>query len=234
MDVWAGFIIGLVGSVHCIGMCGPIVLALPSGNGTQLRMFISRILYNLGRVVTYSFLGAVFGLFGSRILLIGLQQNMSIFIGVVILLSVLLPHKIKAKFAQFKIYKEISGLVKSGFSKLLGKGSHTSFFTFGIINGFLPCGFVYVGIAGAVSTGSVLEGTIFMALFGLGTLPIMLATAIAGRQINATVKKRINRLIPALAAILAILFILRGLNLGIPYISPKLNSPVVDKEVICH
>lgn len=234
MDIWTGFVIGFLGSFHCVGMCGPIVIALPTGNNSQLQIMISRILYNLGRVVTYTFFGLVFGLLGERLSFIGLQQTASITLGASIVVFVLIPKSVKAKAAQTSLYKFFADSVKSAFYRLTKSGSSQSMFLFGIINGFLPCGFVYVAIAGAVTTGGILSGAAYMALFGLGTTPIMLATAMLGKFINVEIKRRINKLIPALALVLGIIFILRGLNLGIPYLSPKLITETPQKEIICH
>ena len=232
MEIWTGFVIGLFGSVHCIGMCGPIVLALPSTSGSHLAVLFTRILYNVGRVITYAFLGAVFGLFGSRLDLIGLQQYVSIIIGVIILLTVFTPAAYRNYLTGTRTYQSFNSLIKSAFTKLMSRNSNSSFLLFGIVNGFLPCGFVYVAIGGALSTDSIISGMLFMALFGLGTLPIMLAASILGRHINASLRSKINRIMPVLAVILAVIFILRGLNLGIPFISPKLSSMQMHSEVI--
>ena len=234
MEIWTGFVIGFLGSFHCIGMCGPIALALPVFQESYFKLLIGRILYNFGRIVTYAFFGAMFGLFGSSLALVGLQQNVSIAIGVIMLIAVLFPRKYKNKIADFYIYRETSRFIKNSFLKLSQKKSNRSLFIIGVINGFLPCGFVYVAVAGAVSTGSVLGGSAFMALFGLGTLPIMLAASLAGKYVNMGLRKKINKLIPVFAVILAVIFILRGLNLGIPYLSPKLQHAPVQEEVICH
>jgi sulfite exporter TauE/SafE len=234
MEIWTGFIIGLVGSVHCIGMCGPIVLALPSTSNSHWVVLFTRIMYNFGRVITYAFLGAVFGLFGSRLVLIGLQQNVSIIIGVIILITVLTPSRYKNYLIQTRIYQTFNSQIKSMFAKLMSRKANSSFLLFGIVNGFLPCGFVYVAIGGAVATEGVLSGTLFMALFGLGTMPIMLAASILGKHVNTSLRNKINKIMPVLAIILAIIFILRGLNLGIPYLSPKLSSMQTNTEVICH
>ncbi|MCK5087912.1 MAG: sulfite exporter TauE/SafE family protein, partial [Melioribacteraceae bacterium] len=86
MEIWAGFVIGFLGSFHCVGMCGPIALALPIGNVSNFQLVIGRILYNLGRVVTYAFFGAMFGLFGKGIAIAGLQSYVSILLGASILL----------------------------------------------------------------------------------------------------------------------------------------------------
>ncbi len=231
MEVWTGFIVGFVGSLHCVGMCGPIALALPVFGESKLSVLAGRLLYNLGRIVTYSILGALFGLFGSRIVLFGLQQDVSIAIGVLILLYVLIPRKIKTRVSELKFYSAIVNFLKVNFSKLISKRTNKSLFTIGLLNGLLPCGFVYVGIAGAVSTSGWIEGALYMALFGLGTTPIMLATALLGKVINFNIRAKINKLIPAFAAIFAVLFILRGLNLGIPFLSPKFEYPTTKTEI---
>lgn len=238
MEVWTGVIVGFVGSLHCVGMCGPIALALPVFGESKLSVLAGRLLYNLGRIVTYSILGALFGLFGSRLILFGLQQDVSIAIGVLILLYVLVPRKIKTRVSEFKFYSAIVYFLKSNFAKLISKKTNKSLFTIGLLNGLLPCGFVYVGIAGAVSTSGWIEGALYMALFGLGTTPIMLATALLGKVINFNMRAKINKLIPTFAAIFALLFILRGLNLGIPFLSPKFEYPTNKTETqevdCCH
>lgn len=225
MEVWTGFVVGLFGSLHCVGMCGPIALALPIFGESQFKIMFGRVLYNLGRIVTYSVLGALFGLFGSRLILFGLQQNLSIAIGSLILLYILIPRKLKTRVSELYFYRKIVLFLKTHYSNLLSRRTNRSLFTIGLLNGLLPCGFVYVGIAGAVSTVDWMSGAAYMALFGLGTFPIMFATAVLGKVINFNLKRRITKLIPVFAVVLAILFILRGLNLGIPYVSPKFSYP---------
>lgn len=234
MEVWTGFLVGLFGSVHCVGMCGPIVLALPVVGENQFKIMTGRVLYNLGRVVTYSMMGAVIGLFGNRLMLFGVQQNLSIILGAAILLYVLTPRKIKTKISNLKFYISLVTFIKSNFVRLTSKRNNSSLFTIGLLNGLLPCGFVYVGIAGSLSTGDILSGTAYMALFGLGTFPVMLATAALGKVINFNIRRRISKLIPVFAVVLAILFILRGMNLGIPFVSPKFSKTAVHQNEMCH
>lgn len=234
MELWTAFTIGLVGSIHCVGMCGPIVLALPSNEVSRTSVFLSRILYNLGRIVTYSFFGLVFGLLGDRIILHGLQQDVSLFLGIFVLLSVIIPIAFKSKLANNFIYKKIVETISKAFSILSKQKTLKAFFFIGIVNGFLPCGFVYIGLAGAITTGSALTGAAYMALFGLGTFPIMFVTSVLGRYISFNVRHKLNKLIPVFAVLLAIVFILRGLNLGIPYLSPKFINEGPKQEVKCH
>ncbi len=231
MEVLSGFLVGLLGSFHCIGMCGPIVLALPKSKP----MVLSRVLYNIGRVITYSLLGLAFGLLGSRLNMIGLQQIVSVALGILIIVSVITPVTYRMKLTQtLRLYKAI-GLLKSLFGKMLKEHSLSSMLIIGILNGFLPCGFVYIGVTGAIAIGSPLESMLFMSMFGLGTIPVMLGTSLIGGAINLNLRQRLSRLVPALSIALAVIFILRGLNLGIPYLSPKLvNKTSQTQDVICH
>ncbi len=233
MEVWTGFIIGFFGSFHCVGMCGPIALALPTGKGSNFQLIVSRLLYNLGRTFTYTLFGALFGFFGKGLTFAGAQRYVSIILGASILIYYLMPNKYKGRLAYTKPYQILSGFVRKSFLKLTKSGSPATLFLFGIINGFLPCGFVYVALAGAITTGNFLSGAAFMALFGLGTTPIMFVTSVAGKFLSVNLKRRMNKLIPVFAVILAILFILRGLNLNIHYISPKITNDALVQPQYC-
>ena len=224
MDIWTGFIIGLFGSFHCVGMCGPITLALPGGYNQRWSWVFGRVLYNLGRIITYSLLGIIFGVIGQSIALAGYQQSLSVAMGIVILLGVFLPSKYATKIFPFAPFQRLMLAIRRFWGRLFSNNSHPSLLVIGILNGFLPCGFVYVGLAGAMSTGGILSSAAYMALFGLGTFPIMLATALAGNWIGIEVRRFIQKLVPVGAVLLAVLFILRGLSLGIPYISPKMSG----------
>ncbi len=225
MEIWTGFIIGFFGSLHCIGMCGPIVLALPSSASSSRSFINGRVLYNLGRVFTYAVLGLIFGLVGRRIYMFGFQQVVSISLGVIIILWLVLPASVKNKVRSFTGFNRFTVKLKNLFMPLFKKRSGASLFLIGVLNGFLPCGFVYMGIAGAVavSTASPLNGMLFMVFFGFGTVPAMLGTSIAGNFINFNFKRKFAKLVPVFAVLLAVIFLLRGMNLGIPYISPKMD-----------
>ena len=233
--LWSAFLIGLFGSFHCIGMCGPIALALPTQQNNRISLVSGRILYNIGRALTYAVVGLVFGFIGQSLSLAGLQQSVSIVAGVFILLMVLLPSKISQKFYLLKPAYGFTNFLKRKFGMLLKKKTVAAIFFIGLLNGFLPCGLVYIAVAGALASGGFLEGAMYMFVFGIGTLPIMLAVSMAGNFISLNVRKRINKAIPAFMIILAFLFILRGMNLGIPYVSPKIQqSEINDESVICH
>lgn len=214
MALWTALAIGFFGSFHCVGMCGPIALALPGLKGSGLSFITGRVLYNFGRIVTYTLLGALFGIIGKSIIVAGLQKGLSIFFGMAIIASVLL------RSSYFNTLKKKSGFtylfesLKKQIQKQFKKRGFSTLFTIGILNGLLPCGFVYIGLAGSVTTGSLWEGALFMSLFGLGTFPAMMLMAMAPGLISVNLRKRINRLIPGLAVLLGIFLIYRGVVMG--------------------
>ncbi len=220
MFYYTALFIGLVGSLHCIGMCGPIAIALPLGHNSWWHKTLGGLLYNVGRIITYTLLGAMFGLLGKGIEMAGLQRWASIVIGLLMILSVFFPMLFKSKAKLERFLFGYAGRMISKFRKLFTINSLPSLFLIGLLNGLLPCGLVYVAIAGAINTNSILNGVLFMAIFGLGTLPVMLAIPLIGNLIGANIRKRYRHVLSTIVVIIGILFILRGLSLGIPYISP--------------
>lgn len=217
--------LGFLGSFHCIGMCGPIALALPVHRYSLLKKSVGIFLYNLGRIVTYSFLGLVFGLLGQSFFIGGLQQILSISIGVLLLLSVIL-NKTKP-FNSHKVLGTIYSFINSvkfQLGNLFNKKGLHVLFLIGLLNGLLPCGLVYIGIAGAMATGHYLKGMEFMFYFGIGTIPIMYAVAFVGQFITLKYRTVIRQTMPYVVSLMAILLIIRGLNLGIPYLSPQFEK----------
>lgn len=229
----AAFTIGLLGSFHCIGMCGPIALALPLAKESTFKRIAGGFIYNLGRVVTYSLLGVVFGMLGKGFVIAGYQQVLSIALGVLVLLALFIPQLSKHVSPVSTFMFPIVAKVKYWLSKLFSKTSYSSLFSIGLLNALLPCGLVYVGIAGAIATGSPVNGAMFMAMFGLGTLPAMLSVSFAAKYISLGVRNKIRRVVPVFVATMALLLILRGLNLGIPYISPELSKTDCTKHHCC-
>lgn len=224
MELYSALVLGLIGSLHCAGMCGPIAIALPLSKDSWVSRIAGGLSYNIGRTLTYVLLGAIFGLVGMGLALGGLQQATSILAGSVMVLSVLIPAigNLNNKFN--RIIDPLATSLKRAFSRLFSKKSMSSLFLLGILNGFLPCGLVYMALAGALVMSHILEGALYMLLFGLGTIPMLLAISLAGNMISQKFRRSLSRIIPYLIALLGILFILRGLNLGIPYVSPKLDQ----------
>jgi uncharacterized protein len=225
----AAISLGLLGSMHCIGMCGPLALALPIHQKQTAAKVYSLLAYNIGRALTYSLFGVVFGLIGQGFAVFGMQQIISITIGSLILISILLPRLFSFESAFF--YSKLNYL-KSLIAKYFKRSGISSFFIVGLLNGLLPCGLVYMAIAGAIATGNVLNGALFMAFFGLGTIPAMFSLMWFGDLISIKGRMIIRKAFPYMISVIGIMMILRGLNLGIPYLSPKMEK---DKtEVSCH
>jgi sulfite exporter TauE/SafE len=136
-------------------------------------------------------------------------------------------------FQKVPIFRKFQSLLIRQFNKILLNPSSFSMLLVGILNGLLPCGVVYIALTGALATGSALTGMGYMALFGLGTLPLMLTISLAGNMVSLSFRKTLGKLTPYVMIFFATLLILRGLNLGIPYISPKLSNDItVTKK--CH
>lgn len=237
MGFWTAFLIGFIGSFHCVGMCGPIALSLPYQDVTKWRTAANTLVYNLGRIVSYSFIGLLFGFLGKGIALAGLQQWLSIGLGVLMLLAAFSVFNFEKQLIKIPILDVFFRKIRFGLGQLLKRKNKKTqtLFTLGILNGFLPCGLVYLAVVGAIGTGSILGGSLYMTLFGLGTIPLMLSVSLLGNLINLNVRKRIQKAIPIMLFAFAILFILRGLNLDIPYISPKIVQDSSDFIApICH
>lgn len=223
--LWSAIIFGLLGSFHCVGMCGPIAFMLPVDRSNTSRKLIQIFTYHFGRLVAYSMIGLVFGVVGKGLYIFGLQQQLSITMGILMIAVVLIPTKIFNKYNFSKpIYKIISK-VKSSLGQALKKKTPDTFLTIGFLNGFLPCGLVYMAVFASLAMGSAFKSSLYMVLFGIGTIPLMTTAIYLGKFLNATVKQRIQKAIPIFVIIIGLLFILRGMGLGIPYLSP---APVVE------
>jgi sulfite exporter TauE/SafE len=219
----AAFAMGLLGSFHCVGMCGPLALSLPLSSGSLWAKFSGGLLYNAGRVVTYSFFGLVFGVIGKSVALFGVQQLVSVILGVLIIVFVILPKRV-AFFDNNNLIMEYLKRLRSALGSLFATKNYSSLFSIGLLNGLLPCGLVYMAAAAAVATGNVLNSIFFMAFFGLGTLPMMWSIAFFGNYVGVGLRQKIRKAYPYMMTLMACLLILRGMGLGIPYVSPKVDS----------
>jgi uncharacterized protein len=220
LDCWTAFLLGLVGSLHCAGMCGPLALALPATGDTTPGYVLGRVAYNAGRIVTYCLLGIVFGLAGWTFLLAGLQRWVSIALGVALLFGLFASRK-------FALWRPVTSLVdqlRSRMSVLLRRRSFAALAVLGLLNGLLPCGLVYVACAGAAATGGILAGASYMGAFGAGTVPMMLAISLSGNLVPPSLRLKLVKTIPVCVFLLATLLILRGMSLGIPYLSPDMSA----------
>jgi sulfite exporter TauE/SafE len=218
MFLITAFILGLAGSLHCAGMCGPLALAITAANPG--RFLIGRVVYNSGRILTYCAMGVVFGLLGKSFFVAGVQRWASIGLGAALFVGLFASRKLAFS-------RPVTSLVewlKSNMSILLRQRSLTSLLVLGLLNGLLPCGLVYVACAGAAGTGGVISGLAYMAIFGAATVPMLVAISFSGRLVPLSLRLKLRKAIPVSVFLLAAILVLRGMSLGIPYLSPDLAA----------
>lgn len=222
--LYSAFILGLAGNLHCLGMCGPIALAIPIKRTGNARRFLSVMAYNTGRVCTYGAMGLLFGFLGKGFSILGLQQKLSIVAGMLMITMVFFPLLFKKlQGANTGAFQWVSG-VKGALQRRFQNPSLSSLSLLGALNALLPCGLVYTAIAGAVVSGSALGGMAFMMVFGLGTLPVMFGLPYFKNLIQKRFLLKAKQVVPIAMFLMGSLFILRGADLGIPYVSPKAEA----------
>lgn len=230
----SALLMGAVGSLHCVGMCGPLALALPLGSRSNGGKIMGGALYNIGRITTYALLGLVLGLAGQTFLSGNAQQILSIVLGAGILLYLLLPVRFKATSAVASAANKPFIKLRGVLASLFQSRAYTSQYLIGVLNGLLPCGLIYMAVTTSFLTGSAIKGSLFMACFGLGTFPAMLAVVFFGQYMNQQVRFRLRKAVPFFLFVMGALLILRGMNLGIPFVSPMLPDVAKAAAVSCH
>jgi uncharacterized protein len=205
--------LGFLGSFHCAGMCGPLALMLPKNSGSRAKVLTGKLIYNSGRVFTYIIIGLFFGMLGLAIAMRGFQKELSTLTGVIIAVTVVLSAGRKERIAAYTEPSRYIGIIRKYLKKLFSVKSYFSLFLIGSLNGLLPCGFVYLAVAGAASTGSIAGGMLYMSLFGLGTFPIMMMLTLAANYAGLRFRKVFTRLSPVIAIALALFLIYRGTDM---------------------
>jgi sulfite exporter TauE/SafE len=222
------FFIGLFGSLHCVGMCGPLAFAIPVSKSNWWLIVSDKVLYNAGRVISYSLLGFLIGFIGRQLWINGLQQGISLFSGLLIIMAGI------SRIFKIRAYKsKLLSTTLSPVNRLLAYAltHRAGHLVIGLLNGFLPCGFVYLALVGAINTNSTFAAAQYMFWFGVGTFPLMLLATIGSSFFGLPVRRRINKAMPYLMVCLGVWFILRGLALNIPYLSPAKPETGI---TICH
>ncbi|MFI0426386.1 MAG: sulfite exporter TauE/SafE family protein [Flavobacterium sp.] len=232
--LYSAFIFGLISSFHCVGMCGPIAMMLPVDRNNEAKKVTQIITYHIGKLTAYGTLGLIFGLLGRSFYLAGMQQQLSIIVGILMILVALIPEKVFAKYNFSKPVYRLITKVKSSLGQQFKNKSYKSLFTIGLLNGFLPCGMVYVAIFGAIAMQSVSLGVLYMILFGIGTIPMLTAVIYVSNLLSFSFRGTLQKIIPVVAVVIGMLFIIRGLGLDIPYLSPSNMSLFVQSEANCH
>ena len=213
--------LGFASGFHCIGMCGPIALSMGLTKKQATNYYLQNLTYQFGRIATYAFLGGILGIVGQGFQMVGFQQYLTIGVGVLLILMALFSFGGKDFASKIPFLSQFLFTVKMNLGKLLQKADYRSRFTTGILNGFLPCGMVYMALTASLAAGGVWQSSVFMALFGLGTLPFMFFVVLLGNLMTTAFRIKILKFVPVMMIILGGLFILRGLEIGIPYVSPK-------------
>lgn len=230
----SAFILGLLGSFHCVGMCGPIAFMLPVDRSNTFKKITQIAIYHFGRLLAYSIIGLIFGLIGKSLYIFGFQQQLTIIIGVLMILVVLIPQQTFNKYNFSRPVYRLISKVKSALGSAMKKKTMDTFLTIGFLNGFLPCGLVYMALFAAIAGGNALNGILYMAVFGLGTIPLMTTAIYFSQFLKGKARQRIQKAIPVFVILIGALFILRGLGLGIPYLSPAPVYELVSNGVDCH
>lgn len=232
-SIIAGFTLGAGGSLHCVGMCGPLSLALPTYHLSGFKKFLALSLYQFGRILTYSFLGLLLGLAGRRIYLTGYQQWFSIITGSLFIIAAIL-YFLGRKTTSLRFTLPFYVSVQKIIAKLLrSSNKYGGFLLVGMANGLLPCGMVYIALASVLTFNTVQESVVFMAMFGAGTFPAMMMASYAAQVLKKDIRFSLQKLVPVFISIMGIILILRGLNLGIPFISPEFPASP-GQAVVCH
>lgn len=218
--IFSALSLGFATGFHCIGMCGPIALSMGLSKKQAINFHLQNTTYNLGRIVTYSVLGGVLGILGEGFRLAGLQQYLTLLVGITLVVMAFFSFT-KGDFAnKIPVLNRLLLQVKIRLGKLLSQKDLKSRFLTGILNGLLPCGMVYVALTASLAAGGVLEGALFMTLFGIGTFPFLFLVVLFGGMLNTALRIKVLKIMPVLMLIMGSLIIIRALELGIPFISP--------------
>lgn len=227
--ILAGIAFGAMGSMHCLGMCGPLILALPNQSNSTAQHVFHSIIYHLGRATTYAVFGIFSGIISQSFELVGFQQVISIIAGVLVLLFAF-----RSNILQFHFLDKFNSNISNFFSKKIKTTQYANHhFALGLLNGFLPCGLVYIALATSLVYSSIYKSILFMFVFGLGNAPVLIALALLRYKVQAPFRQKINKSLFYISVVMGVLLILRGANLGIPLISPKLAQQEEKCSIEC-
>ncbi len=232
--LYTAIIFGLISSLHCIGMCGPIAMMLPVDHKNPSKKALQILIYHLGRLTSYGILGLAFGLLGRGFYMAGIQQQLSIAVGVGMIVIAVVPEKVLAQYNFSKPIYRLITRIKSSLGAQFKRKTPDAFFTIGLFNGLLPCGLVYAALFGAIAMQNVTLGIAYMILYGLGTIPMMSAVVYVSSLLSMPFRSQLQRVVPIVTVVIGVLFVLRGMGLDIAYISPSNLNLFVQANANCH
>ncbi|MDF1697981.1 MAG: sulfite exporter TauE/SafE family protein [Saprospiraceae bacterium] len=230
---YIAFTLGLFGSLHCLGMCGPLALAFCDNEQDNVpQRLMSGLSYNLGRTFTYAVIGLFFGLLGSFLVVVDLQKILSVVLGVLLVISFLLSFDIDQKINGITSVQKLYNGIRQSIARMYSKAKQYHPFVLGAANGLLPCGLVYLALAGAIASGTLTNGMFFMAFFGLGTIPMMLALVLGFKFINPKIRFQFRKVLPYVTLFFGLFLIYRGVMVDMPN---ELNFwEMLKNPVMCH
>jgi len=232
--LYTALLFGLISSLHCIGMCGPIAMMLPVSRNNPAKKASQILLYHAGRITSYATLGLLFGLLGRGLYIAGMQQQISILVGVLMIVIAIIPEKIFAKYNFSRPIYHLIAKVKSNLGNQFKRKTPDALFTIGLLNGLLPCGLVYAALFGAIAMQSVTLSVVYMMLYGLGTIPLMSAVVYVSNFLSLPFRNKFQKIVPLLTVVIGVLFVLRGMGLDIAYLSPSNLNLFVQANANCH
>lgn len=231
MTFWTtALLLGFAGSLHCVGMCGPLLLALPLDAAGKRQVVRQMLVYHSGRILTYAALGVLFGLVGQGLAIAGFQKILSISAGIFMLGMAFMAWRFERLVTALPGFGAFSQWVKTSIGKMLRSNPNSSTFSMGLLNGLLPCGMVYAALAGAIATTGGAEGGLFMGVFGLGTLPLLLVVSVFRGSFSSSMRQKIRVAQPILIGIVGLLLLQRGLNLDLSLFESAVPKAGMD----CH
>jgi len=222
--------LGFATGFHCIGMCGPIALSMGLTKSKRTNFYLQNVTYQVGRIVTYSVLGAILGIIGEGFEMAGFQRILTIIAGILLIVMAIFSFGKTEFSSKIPLINKLLLKLKINLGNILQKADYRSRFTTGLLNGFLPCGMVYMALTASMASGGVWQGAVFMGLFGVGTFPFMFAVVLFGNIMNHAFRIKVLKAIPIFMVIMGCLFVIRGMEMGIPYISPNSKHMKISKE----
>jgi sulfite exporter TauE/SafE len=215
-------------------MCGPIAMMLPVDHKNPSKKALQVLIYHLGRLTSYGILGLAFGLLGRGFYMAGIQQQLSIAVGIGMIVLAVVPEKILANYNFSRPVYRLITRIKSSLGAQFKRKTPDAFFTIGLFNGLLPCGLVYAALFGAIAMQNVTLGIAYMILYGLGTIPMMSAVVYVSSLLSMPFRNQLQRAVPIVTVVIGVLFVLRGMGLDIAYISPSNLNLFVQANANCH
>jgi uncharacterized protein len=226
--LWTAVILGFTGSLHCLGMCSPLAMAVTKMSSTAI---LSRLLYNLGRILTYGILGSMVATVGLGAPIIKYQNIVSILLGILLVVIGFQGISLNKVPVITRTLGAVSLFLKKLFSKFLQQKSHLSTFTLGALNGILPCGLSFLALTYCITLQGPADGFIFMSAFGLGTLPVMLGFTSVFHWVINTFKVQTKSITTGLLILSGLILIARVFFIHLPH-ADSVQQGVVD-IVLC-